>query len=159
MTYRLLKGRRTTRSFPRRMQRGISLVAALFIVVVLGVLAAFAVRVGAAGQQQVNTELMGARALEAARSGMEFGSFRALSPPATPCATHPTTPINPSTVNLAQSTLTGFTVNVSWLCADHIVGGTQYQTFRISVFAQRGIYGTPDYVARRLTRTVTNAPP
>jgi MSHA biogenesis protein MshP len=143
----------------RGVQRGMSLVAALFVVVVLAMLGTFAVRVGAAGQQDVNTELMAARALAAARAGFEFGAYRALSVPPAPCLTHPVTSISPTTLNLTQSALTGFTANVSWACENHMVNGTQYQTFRISVFAQRGTYGTPDYVAQRLAKTVTNAPP
>jgi hypothetical protein len=136
-----------------------SLVAAIFVVVVLGALALFAVRIGAAGQQDVNTELMGARALAAARAGFEFAAYRTLSVPPTQCLAHPAMAVvRPYALNLTQGSLTGFTATVNWDCRDHLLNGIQYQTFHIDVLAQRGPYGTADYVARRLSKTVTNAP-
>jgi MSHA biogenesis protein MshP len=143
----------------RRAQRGMSLVAALFVVVVLGALATFAVRIGAAGQQDADTALMSERALAAADAGFEFAAYRALSvPPPTPCAARPTIAA-PVTINLTQSSLSGFTATVSWGCQDHALNpGGPYQTFRISVLAQRGTYGTAGYVAQRLTKNLTNAP-
>lgn len=140
----------------RRDQRGMSLVAAIFVVVVLAALAVFAVRVGAAGQQDADTALMSERALAAARAGFEFGAYRALSVPPTPCAARPTIAA-PVTINLTQSSLSGFSATVSWGCRDHVLS-SQYQTFRISVLAQRGTYGTAGYVAQRITKNLTNAP-
>ena len=142
----------------RRRQRGVSLFAAIFLVVVLGALATFAVRVGSAGQQDADTAIMRERALAAARAGFEFGAYRALSVPPTPCAARPTIAA-PVTINLTQGSLSGFSATVSWTCADHIlIAPAQYQTFRISVLARRGNYGTPGYVAQRLSKNVTNAP-
>ena len=142
-------------------QRGMSLVAAVFVIVVLAMLAAFAVRVGAAGEQDVNTELMGARALFAARAGLEFGMNQALAPLGTGlCAAHPLgAPGTSRTFALTQSTLNGFTVTVTFDCTDHATtGGLSYRVFSLVSTATNGNYGTPGYVSRTLTQEVTNAP-
>ena len=138
-------------------ERGMSLVAVLFMIVVLAAFAAFAIRVGGADEQGVTTEVLSARALFAARSGLEFGLNRALnSPPAASCATHPTAALEPSTFVLTQGSLNGFTVTVSFGCVNVVAGN--YQSFNLVSTATRGAYGTPDYVARRVTRFVSNAP-
>jgi hypothetical protein len=63
-----------------------------------------------------------------------------------------------ATLNLTEAALAGFTVHVTCSPSDHVIGGMTYQAFHIGSFAQFGSYGTPDYVAKRLTRTVSNAP-
>ena len=145
----------------RSHERGMSLVAVLFMIVVLGIFAAFAVRISAAGDQDITTELMSARATFAARSGLEYGANLALTPPpAASCAAHPTTPIDGNQLTLTQGSLNGFTVTVQFNCTNHLVGlvPTSYQAFRLVSTATRGTYGAPDYVSRTVTRSVTNAP-
>lgn len=51
------------------LQRGFSLVAALFLLVVLAGLGAYAVRLNTLQQQSVTAALRGAQAFEAARTG------------------------------------------------------------------------------------------
>ena len=134
-----------------------SLVAVVFMIVVLAAFAMFAVRMGAAAEQDVTTELLSERALAAARSGLEFGLNRALTPlPAGSCAAHPTTAIDPTALTLTQGSLNGFTVTVSFGCTNVVAGN--YQSFNLVATATRGVYGSPDYVARTVTRFVSNAP-
>lgn len=132
-----------------KQQRGMALVAALFLIVVLAILGTFAMRVGVSGEQDANASLMQNRALAAARSGIEFGAYRALV--ANACNVG----VMPINVNLTQGTLAGF--NVSGTCQRNVHGA--YFTYQITVTARRGTYGTPDYVSRTLTRTVSNGPP
>ena len=117
-------------------QRGMALIAALFLIVVLASLGIFAIRIGGAQQQTVNLGLLGDRAVAAANSGVEFGAYRQLN---TGCASAN------GTINLSQAALAGFTVQVT--CS-----GTG--PFIIAASAFRGTYGSPDYVYRSLTRTV-----
>ena len=57
-------------------------------------------------------------------------------------------------------TSTGFTITVTCsVQTTHNIGGTLYKTWVLTSTARRGIYGTPDFVSRNATRTVTNAPP
>ena len=134
--------------------------AVIFMIVVLALFAAFAVRLRAAGEQGASTELLSARALFAARAGLEFGMNQALSPPgAGTCAVHPMgAPGLSSTFTLTQSSLNGYTVTVAFNCTDHDIGGTAYRVFNLVSVATRGAYGAPDYASRTLTKVVTNAP-
>lgn len=143
----------------RAREGGMSLVAVLFMMVVLGAFAAFAVRLGAAGDQDLATELLSARALSAARSGLEYGANRALMTPRTnTCALHATTPLDGVPIALTQGSLSGFAVTVQFNCTIHDVGGVSYEAFNLVATATRGTYGNPDYVSRTLTRAVSNAP-
>jgi len=65
-----------TRRFVR--QGGFSLVSALFLLVVLAGLGVFAVRMNTLQQQTVTADLRGVQALQAARTGIEWGAYRAL---------------------------------------------------------------------------------
>jgi MSHA biogenesis protein MshP len=115
-------------------QRGMALIAALFLIVVLASLGLFAVRIGGAQQQTVNLGLLGDRAVAAANSGIEYSIFRQIN---TGCASAN------ATINMNQSALAGFKVVVA--CS-----GTGPFTFTAS--ASSGTYGSPDYVSRTVTR-------
>jgi MSHA biogenesis protein MshP len=133
-----------------RSARGISLVAALFLIVVLAALGAFAVRIGGGQQQTVNLALLSARALAAADSGIEWGAYRALR--ANGCATTTTT-----TLNLTEATLNGFSVTVVCVPTSHPENNGTVHVYRIDATAQAGVYGTPDYVSRHVYATFTDA--
>lgn len=129
---------RRKKSGTRTVQRGMALIAALFLIVVLAALGMFAVRIGNAQQQTVNLGLLGDRAVAAANSGMEYGIYRQLN---TGCVSAN------ATINLNQAALAGFRVVVT--CTP-VAGGK----FDIVASASSGTYGSPDYVFRSVTRTV-----
>ncbi len=135
-------------------QRGVVLVVVLFLIVVLAGLGMFALRLGASQQHSVNLTLLGLRAQSAANSGVELGAYRALS--AAGCA-----PLLPAvtTVNVAltESALNGFNVRVDCSHSNHVVGTITYDVYSLYAFAQSGVYGTPAYVARTATRTVSTS--
>ena len=131
----------------RASSRGFSLVAALFLIVVVAALGAFAVRIGAGQQQTVNLALLSARALSAANSGIEFGANRAL---AGSCAA--------ATLNLTEAGLAGFTVTVTCSQAAHTENNIGINVYRIGATAIAGTYGTPDYVSRYVYATFTSVP-
>ena len=137
-----------------RQQRGMSLVAALFVIVVLAMLGLFAVRISASGEQDLTATVQQERALAAARSGIEYGAYRALVGGS--CNGLAGATFN---VPLSQGALTGFTVTVTCLGSNHLHNGAPYWTYEITSWARRGIYGNADYVARTLTRTLSNGPP
>ena len=62
-----------------------SIVVALFVVVVVASLAAFAVTVGGAQTQTSGSDLQASRALAAARSGLEWAAYQVRRSPAVPC--------------------------------------------------------------------------
>lgn len=133
----------------RDRQRGVGLVAALFLVVVLGALGAFIVTIGATQQQAPVLAVQGARAYNAARSGIDWGIYQAIPP--TSCLPLTTFPITGPGLN-------GFTVSVQCTSTPHTEGGTPFQVFTIISTATFGAFGGVDYYSRTIEATVTDAP-
>lgn len=119
-------------------QRGVALIAALFLIVVLAALGLAAIRVGGAQQQTVNLGLLGDRAIAAANGGIEYGAYQARIGN---CANYSDYPA----FDLKQGTLNGFRVTVTCFPAGPGV-------FTLTSTASSGVYGSPDYVWRRVTR-------
>ena len=141
-------------------QAGFSLVAAVFLIVVLAALGAFVVQLAMSQYQSANLELLEARAQAAAEAGIEYGANLALrTPPTAFCATP-----NSYSFVLAQGALKGFAVTVACTPTTHqIYSGApppqNWVVYTLASTASYGTYGRPDYVARRVTRNVTLAPP
>jgi MSHA biogenesis protein MshP len=129
--------------------RGFALVPALFLVVVLGLLAVVGVRVGVGQQQTVTMGLMQARALAAARAGVEWGAYQARAPVPS-CA--PTT-----TLTLTEAALSGFTVVVTCASNSFTNGSTTSHSYALTATATTGTYGQPGYVRRVMSGTFTDA--
>jgi MSHA biogenesis protein MshP len=123
-----------------------SLVVAIFLVVIVASLAAFAVATTRATRDTANLELLSDRALAAARAGAEWGAFRALS--LNSCLLN-------RPVNLTQGSLRGFQLNVS--CVGSQPEGT-YRVVDITSEARWSTFGAPDYAYRRIVSRFSNAP-
>ncbi len=121
---------------------------AIFLIVVLSILGVFIVRISGVQHQTVNIALLGARAFEAARTGIEWGAFQALN--AASCTT--------TTLNLTEAGLNGFDVDVTCTSTTHSETGNTYNIYVIESVASDGSYGQPDFVSRRMQATVTDAP-
>ncbi len=117
-------------------QHGFSIVAAIFILVVLAALGAFMVNISTSQQVGSALDIQGVRAYQAARAGIEWGLYQVQSTPAYNfgyASTNPNTracPASPtSSFAPAAGTLSGFTVTV--ICnatVDSSYGGpTVYQ--------------------------------
>lgn len=130
-----------------RRQKGFSLVPALFLIIVLATLGAVAVRMNMIEQQTVVLSMQSARAMAAAKAGIERAAYRALAGGS--CTS--------STLALTEGGLAGFTVSSSCSSTSHSEGSTTVNVYTIEAFAWAGAYGQPDYVSRRLRATVTDA--
>jgi MSHA biogenesis protein MshP len=143
-------------------QAGFSLVAVIFLIVVLAALAAFAVQIAMAQYQAANVELLEARAQAAADAGIEWAANLTLQAPPVICAG--AAPIS-KTFTLTQGALKGFVVTVACTPTQHQIYSpsagtwTSYAVFTLTATASSGTYGGPDYVARSASRNVTLAPP
>jgi MSHA biogenesis protein MshP len=131
--------------------RGFSLVAAIFILVVLAAIGAFMVTIGYVAQATATGAVRGARAFQAAQAGIEWGVARAV-PPAGPLSC-----LGSSSFTLAVPGLDGFAVTVTCAQTTYQERGTPYQVFSITSTATAGSFGDPAYVSRTLTASVTNA--
>jgi len=136
-----------------RRQRGTSLVVAIFLIVVIASLSAFAVTAGTSTRASANLALQSDRAAAAARAGTEWAAYRALRQNS--CVQNTVT-----TFNLTQGALNGFRVTVTVTArTDHTVPpGLTYFVCDVDSFAQRGNFGSAEYVSRRLTARFSNAP-
>ena len=129
-------------------QKGMSLVAALFLIVVVALLGAIAVRIGSGQQQTVNLALLGNRALAAANAGIEVAAAR------TAVATPPGS--GGESFSFTSGALNGFSVAVSWTRTDHVEGsGPPTHLYTVTSDASAGAYGTPEFVSRRVIARIS----
>lgn len=133
-----------------RLQRGFSLVAAVFIIVVLALLGTTMVFLGVLERETVSAAIQGARAYHAARSGVEAGLFLAVSSSGPAYC-------GDSNYNLGVNGLNGFNVAVNCSSSAHREHGTLYNVYVITSTATTGSFGAPDYYERMLRITATNA--
>lgn len=132
---------------PGGRQDGVSLVTAIFLIVVLAGLAAFAVRISVLQSQTVTSSLRAAQAFHAARSGISWAANRAIN--AGSCAS--------ATLNLTEAGTNGFSVTIQCTQSAHVEGATTINVYIIEALAESGVYGGPDYVSRRLQAKITDA--
>ena len=135
------RDRRTSRGA----DRGFALLPALFLIVVLASLAAFGVRIYTASQQTVVLAVQGARALAAARAGIEWGAARALGGA---CAD--------DVLGLTEGSLDGFEVTVTCAQHDHTEAGATVRVYALEAVARAGDYGQADFVSRRVRASFAN---
>lgn len=130
-----------------RRQRGMSLVIAIFLVVIVASLSAFAVATTRSTRDSVNLQLLSSRALFAARAGAEWGGYRALRQNSCPAS-----------VNLPalSQALRGFAVVVR--CTRSQPQGT-YFIVDITAEARWNTFGSSDYAFRTVTQRFSNATP
>ena len=140
------------RAKPAVRQDGFSLIAAVFLIVVLAALGAFAVRVAMSQYQSASLEPLEARTQAAANTGIGYAAGLALGPAGT-CSANSLAPV------------AGFVVRLTCVRTTHQMNTgsppspTPYFGYALSSSASHGTYGQPNYVARTVTRNVTNAPP
>ncbi len=126
-----------------------TLVPALFLLIVVAALATFAVRVSSSQEQTTSLDLLSDRAIAAANSGAEWAAYEALNNQ--PCNT---------TLALGEAALQGFQVTVT--CStpplNHTEGVVTYKTIEIDALAQWGAFGATDYVSRSIHKRVNTGP-
>lgn len=135
--------------------RGVSMLTAVFLIVILAGLSAAMVNVFTTQQQSSVLDILGVRADQAARSGLEWGIHRQLRlhPPAVTCFT-----ASPVTFALpANTAMAGLSVTVSCSAGANLAGNTTNRWTITAVACNRpGAAGCPnaspdpDYVQRRV---------
>ena len=132
---------------PRRaVARGFTIVAAIFLLVVLAALGAFVLTISNAQHMTSAQDLQGARAYQAARSGIEWGAYQVVRNSS--CAA--STPISPG------GTLGG--INVAVVCTSagwtYTEAGNSVTLYQITATASQGTLGSASYVERQIQATV-----
>lgn len=138
---------------------GFTLVSALFVVVVLALLGAVLAKVALRQQLGSAAEVEHARALQAARGGLEWAAFQVLRNPAPPAAA----PACFGATSFALAGLAGFTVTVNCTRTNGSDGSATLAFYRLVANACNApsagacpASGTPQptYVERELAWTV-----
>jgi len=115
----------------RARQRGVSIVTAIFLLVVLAMLGAFMLSVTGLQQASSQLDVQGSRAYHAARAGIEWGAWQVLDPNnAIGTSALPTCPASPTQLTLAGS-LSPFTVTVTCSATSTTEGNRNVATYLI----------------------------
>ncbi|GAB3544530.1 hypothetical protein GCM10027343_19810 [Noviherbaspirillum agri] len=123
-------------------QRGVSIVAAIFLLLLLAGLAALMATLSTTQHATSAQDVLGSRAYQAARAGIEWGVYRALGTPSV-CASSAPLP------GLADD-LQQFSVVVECTETSTTEAGEAVKVYRIVSVATSGTLGKPNRVERRL---------
>ena len=146
-------------------QRGFSLIAAIFLLIVLAGLGAYMVTVGGTSRATSSAALQGARAYQAARSGIDWAVFliSQANDPLNQAAARNVCDniINANNFSHTAVGLAGFTVNTTCGYTTHSEQGSDNITVYTltSIARSGGNYGDLDFVQRRITATISPPPP
>ena len=137
-------------------QTGFSIIVALFILLVIALLATALVTISGVEHQQPLLSLQSKRAHWAAQSGLQWGAHEAITDPAYSCPAQPAAPAI-QTLRPSQVGLDGFTVSVSCSSSTHTEHGHTVTVYDIQATARNGTYGQRiDFAQRRYQIIVAN---
>jgi MSHA biogenesis protein MshP len=127
----------------RKLQQGFSLISAIFLLVVIAALGTFAVTLSTTQQQSSALDVMGARAYQAARAGIEWAAFHVANDPA------PATCSTNFALNSLGGTLAPFSVEVTCAAASSVEGTSTFWNYDVTATAKTaGSPGDTGYVER-----------
>jgi MSHA biogenesis protein MshP len=120
-------------------QRGFSLISAIFLLVVIAALGTFAVTLSTTQQQSAALDVLGSRAYQAAQA--LINNSCALNASNTPLPALP-------------NTLANFTVTVSCIPAAASEASATVTMYQLTSTAKQGAVTTPNYVERQMSVTI-----
>lgn len=115
-----------------KFNNSMSLISTIFILFIMSLITQFLLNISHHNLSGINIIIQGQRALFAAKSGVNWGITNAIINKNCP---------NPTTINLNQSGLIGFSVNVT--CTS-----TSSNSFKVTAIANYGTLGDNNYVTR-----------
>lgn len=131
------------------MQRGFTLIAAVFLITVIAALGLFMVSLSATQHQTTMLAALGAQGYYAARAGAEWAVYRALNGSACAAAFAP---------GSLAGTMGDYTVTVTCSSTEHSTTSGDVTVWSVTSTAVRGSLGDRDHIGRTLTITFTCAP-
>ena len=137
----------------RKLQSGVSIITAIFLLVVLSTLGAMMVTFFSAQQQSSALDMMGSRAYQAAKAGVEWSAgYIAMQPQNQGCTGIPTPLFSAGQL---AGTLGPFAVNVTCAPTATEEDGTQTFVYNITSTATGGgAAGDANYVERVINVTI-----
>ncbi|MEQ1600632.1 MAG: hypothetical protein ABL885_02560 [Methylophilaceae bacterium] len=131
-------------------QQGFLLPAAIFLLVILAGLGAYALNISSVQQATSTQDVQGARAYQAARAGVEWAAYQVLAPGTTALANCPASP--------SLLALDGFSVSVTCRrSVDYYEQGLDHTIamYEIKATASFGTSGTAGYIERQIQLTLS----
>jgi MSHA biogenesis protein MshP len=131
-------------------QRGVALIAAIFLIVVLALLGVYMVSITGVQQATTSQAIVAARVYYGAKAGLDWGIYQAIGPTSSSCA---------ATTTLAPITgIDGVTVTVTCACTFTTTACTTSadSVYYLTSTATFGTYGSAAYAQRVLEATITN---
>lgn len=128
-------------------QRGVSVIAAIFLLLLFSALAAYMVSMTTTASTTSAQDVQGERAYHAAQAGLEWGVYQVLVPVAASCAASTTLP--------AQ--VGEFTVTVRCVAyGPYSEGGANFSVYKLTSLARNGAaVGSVAYVEREVYGSVS----
>jgi MSHA biogenesis protein MshP len=128
----------------RNLQHGFSLISAIFLLVVIAALGTFAVTISTAQQQSAALDVLGARAYQASRAGIDWGAYQVLQNGGCPAASQ--------VLAAMPNTLANFRVQVDCLSTPVSEASATVTLYQLTSTASQGT--TPNYVERQMSVTL-----
>jgi MSHA biogenesis protein MshP len=128
----------------RNLQHGFSLISAIFLLVVIAALGTFAVTISTAQQQSAALDVLGARAYQASRAGIDWGAYQVLQNGGCPAASQ--------VLAAMPNTLANFRVQVDCLSTPVSEASATVTMYQLTSTASQGT--TPNYVERQMSVTI-----
>jgi MSHA biogenesis protein MshP len=130
----------------KKLQRGFSIVTAIFLLVVLAGLGAAMLTFSNIQHQSSAMDVLGSRAYQAARAGVEWAAYQVVNSSAsavaaTNCATS-------FAQNSLGGTLSPFSVTVTCSAASTVEATSTVWIYTVSSVASTGTLGSSDYIER-----------
>ena len=130
-------------------QSGFTLITALFLLIVVALLGVYMVTIRNVQQSTVLYAQQGARAMQAANAGLEWGIYESVK----------NGNCGANMFSVTDTALSAFSIEVNCTDSSHMEGAINITTYVLTSTAQTGNYGTLDYVYRSLQATVSVQPP
>lgn len=135
-------------------ERGFSLVTAIFLLVVLSGLGAAMMTFSAAQHQSSALDVLGARAYQASRAGIEWGAYQIAQNSGVGFAPACRAAVTAQSLPALAGTLADFAVNVNCGATSAVEAAAIVWVYSLTSTASRGAADSADYVERQMTATI-----
>jgi MSHA biogenesis protein MshP len=134
-------------------QSGFSLVTAIFLIVIIALVAGFMVTIGSIQKTTSAFSIVGSRAQFAAVSAVEWAAHQVLNVGGGPACF-----ASPTTFAVSGGASGNFNVTLTCTATPVTEGTANYSVFDIDAVAEFGTSGQEDYFSRSISASVTSAP-
>ncbi len=124
---------------------GFALISAIFLLVVIAALGLFALSISNTQQHSSVMDALGSRAYQAAKTGIEWGTYQISKGGVTSCTSFPQPTMPPGTQ------LSSFTVTVECtLSPQYTEGVSTFYVYQLTSIATTGTVGSANYFERQI---------